>query len=149
MAGPGNGTQRSGKLSRVQIGNGSGGFATLNCKECDITEQGDDIDTTNFEAQGYETGIIGIQSMTFNVKSDWDHGQNYYSVPGIYPRSDLPTFKAFENQVDGETWTAALCRILSSQNGMPTKGAVSFNFNGKSNGQYVNASGSAQKPTPQ
>jgi hypothetical protein len=149
MAGPGNGTQCSGKLSRVTIGSGSGGTIILNAKGCDITEQGEDIDTTNFEAQGYDTGIIGIQSMTFDVKSDFDLGLNMYNVPGIYPRSDLPNFTAYENVIDGETWSAALCRILSSRNGMPIRGAVSFDFNGKSNGVYINAGGSQQKPTPQ
>ncbi len=147
MAGPtpDSGQQRSGKLSTMSVSDGGGGSIPLNVKEANVTEQADDLDTTNFEAIGYETGLPGIQVAVFDVRADWDAGRNFYSSPpGIYPRSDLEDVSFTESTLDNDAWEISLARILSSKNSMPVRGLVGFDFNGKSNGEYTNASGSMQ-----
>lgn len=137
------GKQRAGKNARLQVGDGAGGFISLNAKTANMTERGDDLDTTSFEAQGNETGTNGVQVVEQEIESDWDAGRNYYdSPPGIFPTDSLPTLKAFENITDGRFWLFPLSRVLSSKNTISVRPLVGFNWSGKSNGTYTRPTGS-------
>jgi len=132
------GKQRAGKGARLQIGG-----TNLNAKTANVTERGDDLDTTNFEAQGFETGTIGVQVCEQEIESDWDAGRNYYdNPPGIYPRDDLANVVIYENVNDGRFWSFPTSRVLSSRNIISVRPLVGFNWSGKSNGTYTRPTGS-------
>lgn len=141
----GTGYQRSGKNSRVVVGG-----TTLNQSRFDVTLNGDDLDTTNFESGGYGEGILGIQECDASFGGDWDAGDNPIDAngdpPGLYPRDDLADLQLYQNVTDATYWDFGYFRIRSARNGSEVRGKVSFECSGKSQGIFVlptgNGSGS-------
>ena len=132
------GYQRSGKNSRV-ITNGT----TLNFAKYDVDSSGDDQDTTNFESDGVEEGILGVQLATISFGGDWDaHANPYDDPPGLYPRDDLPNTYFYPNVTDGLYWLFPYARIRSATNGSEVRGKVSFNASGKNQGPFTDPTGS-------
>lgn len=124
------GLQRAGRGSAVVV-NGT----HLNMAEWRANGRGDDLDTTNFESGGAETGLIGVQVIEWDMGGDWDAINNFYDEPpGIYPRDDFGTLRLYQSFADGINWILNLNRVLSAENSTQVRGKVSFRASGKSNG---------------
>jgi hypothetical protein len=138
MAGP-FGHARAGKGSRVQA-NG------VNMMQTDWRAiwRGDDLDTSNFEAQGFEQGMIGFQVIEFNSNGWWNAAVNPLDAPpGIFPQDLFPNQFFFTSTGDGSFWFLPFSRILSCENGgVNAKGLVPFAWSGKSNGSFSVPTGS-------
>lgn len=121
---------RSGKNSRV-IFEG----VTLNKSKWDLELKGDDIDTTNFESEGIDQGVIGIVSVDWNIGGLWDsEADSLADPPGLYPRDDADSLLLYVNLADDLNWTLDNNRVLSSKNGAEIKQAVTFDTSGKLQG---------------
>ncbi len=132
------GKARSGKGGRVTIN-----AVALYLKEWNVDYKGDDLDTTNFESQGFDQGTIGIIGCDWDSKGDWQAGANFYdNPPGIYPRDDLKTVLLYENVADNVFWNFPWNRVLSAKNGNPVRGLVSFEWSSKTNGMFAAPTGS-------
>lgn len=133
------GHKRSGKNARVSVGGTPLNHATYN-----VTWRGDDLDTTDFEDGGVETGIIGVEVAEWECGGDWDAGTNALDdPPGLYPRDDLEDLAFFTSQSDGVFTGIDVARVLSSRNGAQVRGKVTFTANGKSNGDWTPPTGDA------
>lgn len=128
------GKQRAGKNSRVKVG-----ATVLNFAEWSVNIKGDDLDTTNFEDGGRETGTIGVDVCEWSLKGDWDAGNNWIDPdpPGFVPRDDLEDLRLIVNVADDVFWDFPVSRVLSATNSTQVRGKVSFDASGKSNGAYT------------
>lgn len=140
------GKQRSGKASRLTVAG-----VNLNVKNMSVSQHADDLDTTNFEAAGYDNGTNGVTGVDWDFDGDWDAGRNFYdSPPGIYPRDDLGVNRngvgsatlLYPNVADNNPTTIPTSRVISSKNTMPVRGLVGFQATCKSNGQFTMSTGS-------
>ena len=140
------GQQRAGKGAQLTILS-----ANLNVKTANVTVHADDLDTTNFECVGYDTGTYGIMGMDWDFDGDWDAGRNFYDTPpGIYPRDDLGVNRTgggsatyiYPNLADNNPHTIPTSRVISAKNTMPVRGLVGFQATCKSNGQFTLSTGS-------
>jgi|SRR6516164_4294916 hypothetical protein len=133
------GKARSAKGARAVVGS-----TILNYSEWNVELKGDDLDTTNFESQGFEQGIIGIIGCNWSLKAPWDAAQNGYDdPPGFYPRPDLVNFKVFTNVADNVFWLFPLSRVLSAKLNAPVRALVDWNVDGRSNGTFSLPTGSS------
>jgi hypothetical protein len=135
----GTGKQRAAKTSRVLIGAQALTFASW-----EVTLNGEDYDTTNFESynaiagQTYGEGILGPVECDLKFGGDWDAGPNPLgSPPGLYPRDDLQNVYFYTSRIDMVFWTFPYVRIRSSVNGGEVRGKVTFNTSGKSQGPFT------------
>jgi hypothetical protein len=125
------GKQRAGAGSRIRIG----GAVNLNGNSWDCDRTGDDLDTTNFESQGEEEGIIGVKASPFNYSGDWDAGANWFgNPPGIFVRADGPSHQFFFSVADNTGILLPGVRLLSTRNSAQVRGKVTFNASGRSQG---------------
>lgn len=140
------GKQRSAKASRLTVLG-----ANLNVKTINVSQHSDELDTTNIEAAGYDTGTVGVTGLDWDFDGDWDAGKNFYdAVPGIYPRDDLGVTRTgagsstiiYGNVADNVPTTVPTSRVVSSKNTMPVRGLVGFSATCKSNGQFTMSTGS-------
>lgn len=126
---------RAGKQGRI-----SWEGTALNLKEWTSDHKGDDLDTTNFEDNGLETGKIGIEVVDFTIKGDWDAGFNYYGdPPGIFPKDDAGPIMLYLSSpsYDNKFWSLPLARVLSARSSVPVRGLVSFEATCKSQGPFT------------
>ncbi len=131
------GLQRSGKGSRIIFND-----VILLQGEWRAGFRGDDLDTTHFESQGFEQGLIGIEVCEFNSTGNWDANNNVIdSPPGIYPQDLAPNIYMYTNVSDNVFWFLPFSRLISTENGSTVRGLVTFNFNGKSNGGFTPPTG--------
>ena len=139
MAGP-FGDMRPGKGSRVQA-NG------VNMPQTDwrASFRGDDLDSSNFEAQGFEQGLIGFQVLESSTNGWWNAVQNPLDgPPGIFPQDLFPNTLYYTNVADAVFWFQPFMRILSCENGgVNARGLVPFGWSGKSNGTFAQPTGSS------
>lgn len=129
---------RAGKNSRASCDG-----TVLNMNEYSWTHHGDPLDVTNFESNGLYEGIIGIQSLDWTLRGDWDAAKNPFDdPPGLYPREDGESLVMYTNKTDGKaaSMTAYLCSD-STVNSTAT-GKVGYNAAGKSNGSFSVPTGS-------
>lgn len=102
-----------------------------------------DLDTTNFESNGFGEGISGIEQADLSFGGDWDAGQNPMdNPPGIYPRDDLANLDFYENVTDNVFWNFPYARLRSCKNGASVDGKVTYEASGMSQGLTVQPTGS-------
>lgn len=131
------GSFRSGRDSRVQVG-----ATNLNMAKWDADSSGDDIDTNNFEGNGYGEGVVGIVEASLSADGIWNAAANPIdSPPGLYPRWDLQNLKFYLNKAEN-FWSFPYARVTSSKNSSAVKEKVGFSFSGKSNGIFYPPTGS-------
>ena len=112
-------------------------------QEWSTTWRGADLDTTNFESNGYEEGLIGVQGVDWTVNGDWDASQNpLEDPPGLYPRVAGEAMILTTNTTDAQNWDFPQFRVHSSQLSVRTSGKVSINASGKNNGTFTPPTGS-------
>lgn len=134
----GTGKQRAGKNSRVSVNGDVLAFAKWN-----VDSKGDNLDTTNFTSEGYDEGILGIESADISFGGNWDAGENPYDdPPGLYPRDDLPDVLFYENVTDNVLWNFDFIRIRSARNGAEVRGLVTFECSGMNQGSFTDPTGS-------
>jgi hypothetical protein len=134
------GKQRAGKGCRLQVDN-----VDLRATNMDWNSRTDDLDTSNYECEGFEQGTVGIFGNDLNVEAYWDASTNPIDVntaPGIYPRDNLPNVLAYQSVNDDTFWQAELARVLSCSTSHPVRGLVGFKASMKSNGGAENPTGS-------
>jgi hypothetical protein len=130
--------QRAGKLARVQVNGLPLQYGTAN-----VDMKTDDLDTTNFESEGYDQGTIGIVGCDIDFGGLFDaHRNPYDDPPGVYPRDDLGNVEIIENLFDNLGWIFPFMRVLSSKNGMLVRDRVTHECSGKSNGPFATPTGS-------
>lgn len=134
------GHQRSGKGSRVTVE-----AVNMRVKQYQVDAKGDDLDTTNFESDGYDQGTTGILGCDWSIDGDWDAEINGFTdPPGLYPRPDLGAVALYTNLVDNIGWAFPANRVISSKNGSQVKGLVTFGATCKTQGSgFTTPSGSA------
>lgn len=134
----GTGIQRSGKTSALLADS-----VTMAMSKWNVTEEGDDLDTVNFESEGLGEGILGIQRLRYTAGGAWDAGVNSIdSPPGIYVRDDLPNLNLVLNTTDSTFYYMPYARVRSATVGTDVKGLVTFDWAGMSQGIYGVPSGS-------
>lgn len=140
------GKQRAGKGCRLVIL-----AQNINVKTVNFSDEADDLDTTNFEAVGWENGTPGVRVGKWDFDGDWDAGRNFFdSPPGITPRDDLgvdrngngSATQIYPNLADNKPHSIPTSRVLSSKNSLPVRGLVGFSASCKTNGQYTVSTGS-------
>lgn len=103
-----------------------------------VDENGDDLDTVNFESSGVEEGIQGIQGCEISFGGDWNAHQNPFTdPPGLYPRDNLSQTYLYNNVTDASFWRFPYMRVRSARNSTEVRGKVSFESGGKSQGAYT------------
>ena len=134
----GTGKQRAGKGSRVAVGTNR-----LADSKWTANGVGDDLDTNNFESAGYDEGILGFVGVEIAFGGNWDAGFNAFDdPPGVYPRDDLQNLQFFTNVLDNVGWLFPYARLRSANTGAEAKGLVTFDASGKSQGPFVQPTGS-------
>lgn len=129
---------RSGKTGRTTVN-----AQTIKNNEWDVTYRGADLDTTNFESNGYEEGLTGLIGADWTIKGDWDAGVNPYdNPPGLYPRDDGVNMVLYPKVADNKPFTFPLWRCDSTRVGVRTDGKVTFDASGKSQGSFSIPTGS-------
>src|SRR6185369_5790153 len=105
----GTGVQRSGKTSAIVADSVTMAMSKFNC-----TEEGQDLDTVNFESNGLGEGILGVEFLRYTAGGAWDAGVNSIdSPPGIYVRDDLPNLLLILNTTDSTNFDMPYARVRS------------------------------------
>lgn len=132
------GTWRVGTNGRLTI-NG----INLNIVECTIAVTIDDFDTTHYESTGIEGKMGPYPEATVTVKGNWDAGRNPYdNPPNLTPGQIVSSVSIYENVTDNVSWSFPYMRVISSNNGVPSRGLVTFEAQLKSNGTFTFPTGS-------
>lgn len=132
------GTFRSGKDARVQVDG-----ANLNLGNWDYTHHADDLDNVNFESNGLDQGIIGVEGADANFDGFFDHGVNPADdPPGVYPRDDLPNVNLYTNVDDDLYCSLPLARCLSIKINTAVRDQVKFAATCKSQAEFSDPTGS-------
>ncbi len=123
---------RSGKGGQVSLEG-----TTLRMQEWTTDDHGDDLDTTDFESEGFDCGLIGIRGCDWSFKGLWDADQNPIgNPPNIEPADDAGPLVLTTNVTDGQAYTLDVIRILKVTITTPVRGTVQFAVSGKSNGNF-------------
>lgn len=129
---------RAGKNSRAQVSSND-----LTRNSYSVTYRGGDIDTTNFESEGYEEGIIGPIGADWNLDGHWNAGVNPFDdPPGLYPRNDGDEMYIWSNRTDDKYFNFPVFRCLSSTMRSTASGGVEISASGKNQGAFTIPSGS-------
>ena len=125
---------RSGKNSAISVG---GSF--LSWANWDANYEGRDLDVTNFESNGFDEGIIGIVSLTWNLSGSWNAAQSPYTTPPIlFPSDQGQNMAMYPFFADGAAnYNMPQYRCLSGHGTTKTDGTVEFSANGKSQGTFT------------
>lgn len=125
------GTFHSGKNSRASV---SGAHLTL--RTYSVDHQGDDLDTSNFECNGFRQGVIGLEVLHWGLDGDWDSEQNRFDdPPGLYPRDDGDNM-SIETVSGGDSFDMPVFRCDSSTVGSNVEQKVTFSSKGLSQGEF-------------
>lgn len=124
---------RAGKNSAVSVG----GILLLESK-WDATHRGDDLDTTNFEGNGNESGLIGVAGLDWSFGANWDFSKNpYTNPPGVYPRDDGSAMKLYADFTNGKFYNLPTWRCLHATTGSTVRGLVTYNASGKAQDDFT------------
>lgn len=125
-------TFRSGKTGSVEVAS-----TTLSLSNWRVAYTGANLETTNFESDGYYTGITGILKCAWDVKGDWDANQTPYTdPPGLFPRDDGTNMILTTSTLDGTSFSFDDWICDSSTVEVTTVGKVTFDASGTSNGEF-------------
>lgn len=133
----------SGKMSRVFIGNTAGTSVNEFCAEdWEISEVGQEEDTTNTCSAGASEQEIGIKNLEGNINYTWDVANNPYDdPPNLDVGSKHPGTKLYVHAApgvglaNGPYWLLNL-QVIEHSNSMPVRGKVSGTIRFKSYGTY-------------
>ena len=124
------GHMRAGKNARVQVAG-----TNLRRSNWRYTYRADDLDTSNFEGNGWEQGTIGLLLIEWSLSGDWDaQNPDFADPPGLFPRDNLGDVKFYSNVSDAGITDVPANRVLSAENGAEVRGKVTFSASGKSQG---------------
>lgn len=134
----GTGIQRSGKASALKVD-----AVTMAMSKWNATEEGDDLDTGNFDSLGLGEGILGFRRLRYTAGGAWDAGINSEDTPpGIFVRDDLPNLIMTLNVTDATAYDMPFARVRSVTVGTDVHGLVTFDWSGMSQGTYGVPTGS-------
>lgn len=124
---------RSGKNSRVQV-NGTNMTST----RWSTTLRADDLDTTNFEGNGKEAGLVGVQGIDWEIGTLWDAGQNPLAdPPGLYMRDDGTNMRLYTSTNDNKYWSMPTWRCFNAHSESTVRGLVMFSASGKAQDDFT------------
>jgi hypothetical protein len=133
---------RAGKSSRTTVGG-----AIMSSTEYSAKDSAADLDTSNFESNGFHTHLIGLRGCSWTLTANWDAGQNAFSQdpPGLFPRDDggvtNGAITLYTNLADNKFYQFPLWCCFDSDIKSTVTGLVTFNSSGASNGPYSIPSG--------
>ncbi len=135
------GTFRAGKTSRIRVA----GNQNLTQGEYSVKDKGENLDTTNFESNGYSEGLIGILEADFSLSGHWDAAVNpLVDPPGLFPRDDGPQIQLYTKVADNVFYNFPITRIIEADLNSTAKGLVEFSVpSGMSQGTYTRPAGNA------
>lgn len=126
----------AGKTGRTQVGN-----SILALQEWSTAYHADPLDTTNFESNGHQEELVGVDGVDFTVKGNWDSNANPLTdPPGLYPRDDGGAAGAAISlylKQGAQNWNFPLWCCTASDISVTTRGLVTFNSSLKSQGPYT------------
>lgn len=149
---PVTGKFRAGKTSRISVA-----ATNLRQNEYNVTDKAENLDTTNFEDNGYGEGLVGIREADFSIKGLWDANasnyQQYTDPPGLFPRdnggSSAPsgainiytsTIESSQNYYGFPLWRCTSAKVSST-----AKGLVTFDASLISQGPYSDPSSATSR----
>ena len=102
-----------------------------------VTHRGDDHDTTNFEGNGKESGLVGVQGLDWNFGANWDFAANpYTNPPGVYPRDDGSDMKLYAVR-NSKFYSMPTWRCIQAQTGAEIRGMVTYQASGKAQDDFT------------
>ena len=132
MAAP-SGSFLAGKNSRVRS---SGQDLTANTWSA--TYNGIDLDVTNFESNGFDEGIKGVEKLTWSLDAAWNTAQNPNDdPPGLFPTDGGTDLIMYVNTADADGYNMPLYRVFNGTAGATAKGNVTFRADGCSQGTFT------------
>ena len=132
------GTFRAGKTSRAQVSS-----VDLTLSSWNATYDAPGLDTTNFEDNGFTTGLVGPYSLNWSLSGAFDAAQNPLTdPPGLYPRDDGDSMKLYTKVADNKFFNLTTWMCTSSKIGTTATGLVTFASDGKNQGSFTVPDGS-------
>lgn len=129
----------AGKNSRMQVGAQA---TNLTANHYTCAYNGKDLDTLNFESNGFDEGIIGPIDLTWTVKAVWNANQQPLSdPPGLFPRSNGTNMIILPQNSSPLGYTMPSWRCFGSTISSAADGTVDFDANGKNNGTFTTPNG--------
>jgi hypothetical protein len=106
-------------------------------QEWTVTGRGADLDTTNFESQGIEEGLIGIVGADWSIRGNWNPAQNPMAdPPGLFPRDNGTDMSLITSIADADAYVFPFWRCLNSKITTSASGLVAFDADGKNQGPF-------------
>lgn len=127
------GAFRAGKNSRAQVN--AQNMTTANWS---AAYRGENLDTTNFESNGYEEGIIGVLGLDWDLSGRWNASQNPNAdPPGLFPTEEGSDMNLYVNVADDLSYDMPSFRCFNGTASTSATGAVDFKANGSSQGTFT------------
>ena len=127
------GAFRAGKNSRAQVN-----AQNMTMASWDATYKGENLDTTNFESNGYSEGIIGVLELSWNLSGRWNASQNPNAdPPGLFPTEEGSDMNLYVNVADDIAYEMPTFRCFEGKASTTATGAVDFQSNGMSQGTFT------------
>jgi hypothetical protein len=132
------GHQLAGKGARVVAAGVQLKKSKWNC-----AQEGEKIDTSNFESDGTPQGMNGFIGLKWDFGGLFDAASNDFdSPPGIFPQDTFPDLYLYLSVAGAQFWNMPQALILSARNGVEARQGVTFDASGESNGLYTLPTGS-------
>lgn len=127
------GSFRAGKNSRAQVN-----AQNMTQANWDATFSGENLDTTNFESNGFSEGIIGVWELQWSISGRWNASQNPNAdPPGLFPTEEGANMSLYVNVADDTSYDMPSFRCTSGKASTSATGAVDFNASGMSQGTFT------------
>lgn len=142
---------RSGKAGRITIDG-----TALALSSWSVSENGQDLDTTNFEnwtnaygstgttpdgvdqGRSFTTGLIGTETAKFDISGYWDAANPpFEDPPSLYVSDDGGPLLLYINRTDATCYTFPVIRITQSKIDVSPDKIVTFSISGESQGPYT------------
>jgi len=124
---------RAGKAGKVDVN-----ATAMTSTRWTTTLDADALETTNFEGNGKYSGLVGIESLSWEIGTLWDAGQNPLTdPPGLFMRDDGTNMKLYTNVTDNKYWNMPtwLCNNARMEN--TVRGLVMFTATGKAQDDFT------------
>ncbi len=133
----------SAKSAKVRIGAGP---TTITAKKWTVAMKVDELDTSNFEGNGYTDRIAGLKDATITIEFDIDTdaaGTNPWDAAGynFTPGTVLATVKLYLNDTTGPFWLFTSAIILDFNNPTDVKEALKGTVTMKNKGTITPPTG--------
>jgi len=127
------GSFRAGRNSRAQVN-----AQNMTTAQWSATFRGENLDTTNFESNGYEEGIIGIWGLDWSLSGSWNAAQNPNAdPPGLFPTEEGSDMFLYVNVSDDTAYEMSTFRCTQGQASTTATGKVEFTASGMSQGSFT------------